>query len=125
MTGMLGLLLVDHGSRAPAANEQLIELAREVARLRPHDLVGAAHLEQAEPDILAGVVQLASRGATRVQVLTCLLADGRHSREDIPRICAEAGARAGVPVAVAPAIGPDPLLARLLLLRAGLAAESA
>jgi sirohydrochlorin cobaltochelatase len=119
---MLGLLLVDHGSRAAAANAQLDALALEVARLRPHDLVLAAHLELAEPGIADGIAALVARGATRVQVLTCLLAEGRHSREDIPRQCAEAAARSGIAVSVAPALGPDPLLARLLLARAGLEA---
>ncbi len=117
---MLGLLLVDHGSRQAAANAQLAALAALVARERPQDLVGVAHLEISEPSIAEGVASLARRGATEIQVLSCFLVDGRHSLEDVPRLCAEAALAAGIPVRISPALGAHQLLARLLLARAGL-----
>lgn len=123
---MLGLLLVDHGSRRAEANAQLADMAARVAALRPADLVELAHLEQAEPSIAQGLARLAQRGATRVQVLPYFLSDGRHTREDIPKHCAEAAAALpGLTVTIAPALGPHDALATLLLSRAGLAADRA
>ena len=118
---MLGLLLVDHGSRRAEANAQLAEMAERVARLRPSDLVGSCHMELAAPDIAAGFASLVARGAGRVVLLPYLLGHGRHLSEDIPRLAAEAAARhPGVGYALGAALGPHDALARLLLERAGL-----
>jgi sirohydrochlorin ferrochelatase len=120
---MLGLLIVDHGSRREEANAQLEDMARRVARLRPDDPVEIAHLEQAEPTIAQALARLVARGAGRVVVLPYFLSEGRHSREDIPRACADAAkAHAGLELRVAPALGPHDALARLLLERGGLGA---
>lgn len=120
---MRALLLVDHGSRSPAAHATLAALAEQVRAQCPGVPVGIAHLEQAPPDIPAGLAALAAAGATAVQVLSCFLAEGRHVREDVPRIVAQSAQALGITATVAPPIGPHPLLARLLLLRAGLLAE--
>ena len=120
---MHALLLVDHGSRNPAAHATLVALAEQVRALRPGALVGIAHLEQAPPDIPAGLAALAAAGATSVQILSCFLAEGRHVRDDVPAIVARSAQALGITATVAPPIGPHPLVARLLLLRAGLSAE--
>jgi len=118
---MLGLLLVDHGSRVAVANAQLGELAALVRRLRPDDLVGIAHLELAEPAIAQGVDTLVAQGAREIRVLCCFLADGRHSRDDVPRLAQAAAARhPGVVMRIGGAIGVHEALARVLLERAGL-----
>jgi sirohydrochlorin ferrochelatase len=118
---MLGLLLVDHGSRRSDANAQLKDMAARVARLRPEDLVGCCHMELAAPDIAAGFAELVARGATRVVLLPYLLSDGRHLSEDIPRLAAAAAAsHPGIGFALGAALGPHDLLARLLLERAAL-----
>jgi sirohydrochlorin ferrochelatase len=123
---MLGLLVVDHGSRRAEANAQLEDIAERLRRLRPQDAVEIAHLEQAEPSIAQGLARLAARGVASVRVLPYFLSEGRHSREDIPRMVAEAArAHPSLTVTVAPALGPHDLLARLLLERAGLAPEGA
>jgi sirohydrochlorin ferrochelatase len=118
---MLGLLLVDHGSRRAEANAQLEDMASHVARLRPADLVACCHMEIAAPDIAAGFAALVARGATRIVLLPYLLGDGRHLSEDIPRLAGAAAARhPGVSFALGAALGPHELLARLLLERAAL-----
>jgi sirohydrochlorin ferrochelatase len=114
---MRGLLLVDHGSRRAAANAQLADMADRVARLRPQDLVGHAHMELAEPDIAAGVADLARRGAATVILLPYFLTDGRHATDDIPRLAAAAGAAHGLSVRVGAVLGPHDALAALLLER--------
>jgi sirohydrochlorin ferrochelatase len=118
---MLGLLLVDHGSRRAEANAQLEDMAGRVARLRPGDVVGCCHMEIAAPDIAAGFAALVARGATRVVLLPYLLGDGRHLSADIPRLAAAAAAHhPGVAFALGAALGPHDALARLLLERAQL-----
>ncbi len=118
---MLGLLLVDHGSRRRESNEQLAVVADRLRALRPGCIVAHAHMELAEPAIGAAFAELAMRGATEVRVLLYFLGDGRHSREDIPRLVAVAAARfPQVATRISPPLGPHDLLAELLLLRAGL-----
>jgi len=118
---MLGLLLVDHGSRRPQANLQLEEMAAHLRALRPAALVGVAHLEICPPSIPQGITLLVARGATQVQVLEYFLSDGRHSQEDIPAACAAAQAEhPGVRISAGRVLGPHRLLAELLLERAGI-----
>lgn len=116
---MLGLLLVDHGSRRAEANAQLDDMAARVRRLRPNAVVAAAHMEIASPSIGDGFAALAEQGATRVVVLPYFLSDGRHLSDDIPRHAAEAASRhPGMTFTVGKALGPHDALAALLLDRA-------
>jgi sirohydrochlorin ferrochelatase len=121
LSPMLGLLVVDHGSRRAEANAQLEDIAERLRRLRPDDVVAHAHLEVCEPTIMQAVARLVADGAVRIAVLPYFLSEGRHSREDIPRlVAAAAAAYPQVTVTIAPALGPDDALARLLIERSGL-----
>jgi sirohydrochlorin ferrochelatase len=86
------VLLVDHGSRRPQANEQLEALAESVRARLPDRIVLTAHLEIAQPDIAAGIAACAEAGAREVVVHPYFLGPGRHTAEDIPRRVAEAAA---------------------------------
>ena len=115
---MLGLLLVDHGSRRAESNAQLDDMARRVQALRPDALVAAAHMEIAAPDIAAGIAGLVARGATAIVVLPYFLSAGRHSQEDVPALVrAAVAAHPGVTARCGEALGPHDALARLLLER--------
>jgi sirohydrochlorin ferrochelatase len=117
---MLGLLLIDHGSRRAEANRQLDDMAERVRRLRPQALVLAAHMELAPPDLAAGFADLVARGATRIAILPFFLGDGRHLSEDIPRLATVAAAGyPGVEWSIGAALGPHDALAALLLERGG------
>ena len=117
---MLGLLLVDHGSRRTESNAQLDDMARRVQALRPAAVVVAAHMEIAEPNIAQGLAQLIASGATEIRVLMYFLSDGRHSREDVPTLVREAMlAHPGISVTCGQALGPHDALAALLLERGG------
>ncbi len=117
---MLGLLLVDHGSRRAASNAQLDDMARRVQALRPTAVVVAAHMEIAEPNIAQGLAELVARGVTEIRVLMYFLSDGRHSREDVPTLVREAMlAYPHVSVICGQALGPHDVLAALLLERGG------
>ena len=100
------ILLVDHGSRRPEANEQLEEIARLVRERDPGRVVVAAHMEIAEPSIGAGVDACVDAGAREIVVHPYLLAPGRHSSEDIPKLAAEAAGRhPGVTIRVSEPLG--------------------
>ncbi|MEM9070959.1 MAG: CbiX/SirB N-terminal domain-containing protein [Myxococcota bacterium] len=118
---MRALLLVDHGSRRAAANEMLAEVASLVKAQEPELPVYVAHMELAEPTIAQGLQACVDGGATAVVVVPYFLSHGRHVTEDVPRLVAEAAAcHPGVSVEVAPPLGLHPLLAELVLHRAGL-----
>lgn len=78
------ILLVDHGSRLAAANEQLDELARRVRARDPRLIVHTAHLEIAAPNLAEGIAACVADGATEVVVHPFFLAPGRHTTADIP-----------------------------------------
>ncbi|MFK7988278.1 MAG: CbiX/SirB N-terminal domain-containing protein [Sandaracinaceae bacterium] len=117
---MRAYLVVDHGSRRERSNRRLSEVA-DLLRERVEDPVEFAHMELAPPSIADGFRACVERGASEVVVLPYFLGPGRHANEDVPRLVEEAAAaHPGVRYKVGPALGPHPLLADLLLIRAGL-----
>jgi sirohydrochlorin ferrochelatase len=100
------ILLVDHGSRRSAANEQLEEVARLIRARDPGRIVRVAHMEIAPPTLADGIAECVAAGATEIVVHPYLLAPGRHSQEDIPAQAAAAAAgHAGVRVRVSQPLG--------------------
>ncbi|MGW8247895.1 MAG: sirohydrochlorin chelatase [Acidiferrobacterales bacterium] len=82
---MKALLIVAHGSRREASNQEVRELSRRLAELQNEfDFVDSAFLEIAEPSIPAGLERCIEQGAQEVVVLPHFLAAGRHVIEDIP-----------------------------------------
>jgi hypothetical protein len=114
------LLLVDHGSRRAEANALLEQLAELVRTKSDGMLVRVAHMELAAPSIAEGFEACVQAGADEVVIVPCFLTPGRHATEDVPRIAAEAAACLGVRWRVADVLGVHPLLAELVLVRAGL-----
>jgi sirohydrochlorin ferrochelatase len=109
------VVLIDHGSREPAANAVVEELAEALRRRLPGP-VEVAHLGLAPPDLAAAVARCVRRGARDVVVLPFFLAPGRHSAKDIPALAEAAAARhPGVSIRVAPPLGAHPALVDALL----------
>ena len=124
-TGSRALLLVAHGSRLPEANT---EVARLTERMREasgdrFEIVTHAFLEIAEPDIPTGIDACIAQGAAQLWVLPYFLAAGRHVRDDVPALLAQArerhpqatiylcehlGAEAGLPGLLLRLIKEDP-----------------
>ncbi len=120
------ILLIDHGSRVPAANEQLVAITKLVeARAPKGTIVEHAHMELAEPSIESAVAVCAAKGATHVIAVPYMLSPGRHATEDIPRLVATACAAHPLTFQVAQALGIHPLLAEVVLDRAGIAPNTA
>lgn len=117
---MLGLLLIDHGSRRAESNQQLEDMAIRVRRLRPDAVVAAAHMEIAMPDLATAFAALVELGAKRIVILPYFLSDGRHLTQDIPALVANAAAsHPGITYSIGGALGPHDALAALLLERGG------
>jgi len=83
---MRSLLLVAHGSRRAASNEEISLLAEVLSKRAKtrFDHVGYAFLETAEPSITNAVEAAVRAGAREILVLPYFLSAGRHVVEDIP-----------------------------------------
>ena len=112
------LLVVAHGSRRAASNDEVRTL---VGRLRdapgtPFASIEAAFLELAEPSIDDGLALLSGRGARHIVVMPYFLAAGAHVAQDIPDILARFGAsHAGIRLSLKPHIGHANGMGRLIL----------
>jgi sirohydrochlorin ferrochelatase len=116
---MRSFILIDHGSRRAEANEQLLDMAARVQRLRPHDVVTIAHMEIASPSLSDAVAEVVARGATEIIILPYFLSSGRHVTHDIPDLAqAACAAFPAVTYRIGQALGPHDALATLLLERA-------
>ena len=112
------VLLVDHGSRREEANSQLDALAERVRARLPDRFVQLAHMELAEPSIEQGVDACVAAGAQEIVVHPYFLGPGNHTRDDIPRLVAEATARhAGLRVAISEPLGLHDKLVDVVLAR--------
>ena len=119
---MRALLLIDHGSRRPEANEMLQCMAALVQRMAGESvIVRHAHMEIAEPSIARGVESCLAAGATEIIAFPYMLSPGRHSTADIPAmVAAAAKAHPDVRVRVTPAFGIESELGEVILRRAGI-----
>ncbi|MCR9144426.1 MAG: CbiX/SirB N-terminal domain-containing protein [bacterium] len=115
------LLLVDHGSLRPAANESIESIANFLRELSPELIVHTAHMELAAPDIPAGIARCVADGAGEIIVHPYMLSAGRHATEDIPRIVEEnAPEFPQIKFRVTPPLGIHHKLAEVVLERSGL-----
>ncbi len=112
------LLIVDHGSRRAASNDEiraLTEQVRAAADMR-FAAIECAFLELAEPSIPDGIERLIGCGARQIIVLPYFLAAGRHVSEDIPKlVAAKQAEHAGVAIEIAPYLGTAEAMPELLL----------
>lgn len=114
---MKGLILVAHGSRVPASNEEVRRLA-DALRTKVEDRfqwVEAAFLELAQPSIAEAVDMAIAAGAGSVVVLPYFLAAGKHVSQDIPAIIKNCqAAHPDSEIRIADYLGRQPALLDLL-----------
>ncbi len=123
---MKALLVVAHGSRREASNEEVRRLARRVKEVAGdrYGWVEAAFLELAEPSIPEGIHRCLEQGAREVVVLPYFLSAGRHVSEDIPAEVEKARqAHPGSRIRLVPYLGAAAGIAELLLVQAALEEE--
>lgn len=112
------IILVDHGSRRPEANEHLQGLARLLAARRPDWSIRCAHLEICPPHVPEVVDACVRDGVDKVFLHPFFLLPGRHTRDDLPRLAEEARSRhPGVSFIVTETLGLDPRLVEIVLAR--------
>lgn len=87
------IILVDHGSREPAANAVLEQLAERLRIRLPERSIHVAHMEHGPPFLGDAIEACRAEGAREIIVHPYFLTPGRHSSQDIPRLVAEAAAR--------------------------------
>ena len=118
--GPTAVLLIAHGSRHAAANDDLHRLAARFAELGRYPIVEPSFLELADPDIQAGGDRCVARGATRVLMVPYFLSAGVHLLRDLTAAREALRLRhARVVFRLGQALGPDPLLDRLVAERIG------
>ena len=85
---MKSLLLVAHGSRRQASNEEVRGVAQLLcSRVQSlYSQTECAFLELAEPSIPDGIERLIQAGSTEIVILPYFLSAGRHVHEDVPGI---------------------------------------
>jgi sirohydrochlorin ferrochelatase len=76
------LLLIAHGSRHAEANADLEHVAEQL-RQRGYEIVVAAYLELAEPNIETGGERCVQLGGQRVVLVPYFLSAGVHVRRDL------------------------------------------
>ncbi|GEM_PF-378258 len=105
------LLLVAHGTPYPEANGPIIWAAGRLAQVAVASTWATAYLTCNTPDVLQAVDLLAHSGLRHVMALPYFLQDGRHVREDIPRLLDRARARyPRLTIRAVPPLGYHPLL---------------
>jgi sirohydrochlorin ferrochelatase len=119
---MPGLLIIAHGSRRAASNDEVRALCEQVRAQRdvPYEHIETAFLELAEPDIPTGLATLARRGATEIVAFPYFLAAGTHVTDDIPQaIAAFRQTHPAVSVRLTPHLGAAAVLPSAILKVAG------
>ena len=105
---IIGIILVDHGSRRDDANALLEQVAQRFGQASRFDVVEPAHMELAQPSIATAFDRCVQRGATVVVVMPYFLAPGRHWDTDIPQLAAAAARKhPDTPYRIAAPLGLD------------------
>jgi len=105
----LGIILVDHGSRLPAANALLLDIVALFSKRTNARIVEAAHMELASPTLSEAFATCVNQGVKQIVIHPYFLAPGRHSQEDIPRMAKEAAQKyPDIPWSVSQPLGLDP-----------------
>lgn len=120
------LLLVAHGSRREASNDEVRQLAARVSdQSTGYDLVECAFLELAQPDIVAGGECLIRQGATEITAMPYFLVAGRHVVTDVPDEIERLRSRhPDVEIRIAPYLGAHAAMADLVLRQASTPSDS-
>ncbi|XP_024171908.1 sirohydrochlorin ferrochelatase, chloroplastic-like [Rosa chinensis] len=106
-----GGVIIDHGSRRKESNLMLNEFVDMFRERTGYAIVEPAHMELADPSIQDVFNSCVEQGANRVIVSPFFLLPGRHWKQDIPSLTAEAAKEhPGVSYMVTAPLGLHPLL---------------
>ena len=81
------LLVLAHGSRVTKSNQEVVALSQQLAELTSdYDRVEPCFLELTEPRFADVLTQVATETVSEIVVYPHFLAEGRHVRDDVPKI---------------------------------------
>jgi len=133
LTSRLGLVLVGHGSEFGSYKETVEELAAIIRKRSHFKTVQVGFMEISNPSIRDALSSAVQEGAEKLIVVPVLLAESRHTTQDIPKLLGlEKGQNRGtlpfesgsnVEFVYCKPIGPDKRLADIILDRATAAAN--
>ena len=114
---MKALVLVAHGSRRQASNDEVVALSKVITEQLKDEypIVETGFLELAEPLIPDAINCCVQQGATDVCVVPYFLSAGRHVQEDVPAEVNKAREmNKDIPMVVLPHIGGAPMMIDLI-----------
>ena len=87
----IGLVLLAHGSRLDASNEEVKNFVEKIKQENHNrfDYITYGFLELSKPDIPTALENAYKEGVNRIIVLPYFLAKGTHVQQDIPTIIKE------------------------------------
>ncbi len=99
--GAIGYLVVGHGTRSKAGQDQIRAVFDQMTRLDEPDSLAnlpaqLAFLELAQPDIPTAIERLSRAGVKELVVVPVLLFSAGHARQDIPEAVEAAAAQFGM-----------------------------
>jgi len=115
---MKALLLIAHGSRRAASNDEVIALAEKLKTTcgQQYPILQAGFLEISTPSISDAIKSCIKEGATSITVLPYFLNSGVHVIKDIPNSIEQAQIKfPGVEINMAAHIGASELMMPLLI----------
>ena len=114
---MKALVLVAHGSRRQASNDEVVALSKVIEQhmKTEYPIIQAGFLELAEPLIPDAIDSCVKQGATDVCVVPYFLSAGRHVQEDVPAEVDKArDMHSHIPMQVLPHIGGSSLMVEII-----------
>ncbi len=107
---MTDVVLTAHGSRDPRSAANTHAIAGHLRRVAPEFAVRVAFCEHSTPNLRDALDTVTASPGRETVVVPFLLASAYHARIDIPAMITQSGA----PVRVAPTLGEDDRLVRVL-----------
>lgn len=121
-----GLLLIAHGSRRGAANDDLEHLADALRKRGPHAWIQCGYLELATPDIATAAERLVASGPRTIVMVPYFLSAGVHVTRDLETARRQlAEKHPGVEFLLAAPIGRHPLILEIVTERVAEAERAA
>ncbi|CAD6251098.1 unnamed protein product [Miscanthus lutarioriparius] len=109
------VVIVDHGSRRQESNLLLNDFVEMFRAKTSYRIVEPAHMELAEPTIKDAFGKCVQQGASRVIVSPYFLSPGRHWKQDIPALAAEASKEhSNIPYIVTAPLGLHELMVDIM-----------
>jgi len=84
------LVIIDHGSHRPESGNVLLRAVEKIRSTGAWFFVAGAHMDIEQPSLRMAIETCLAQQPDRIVIVPFMLAPGRHSAEDIPRLAREA-----------------------------------